>query len=146
MNLQIALQNCCYHFPGIGMSDCNNFHQIWISWEKTINDFFVQCSLIHYVRVRHVCVSKICVISPSQYLYQCWNIVDWTLGTKLQWNFNRNQYVFIQENAFDNVICKMLSISSRPPSVNASVCWLIMAVSGNDYQVFAVFDDLIQLW
>ena len=51
-------------------------------------------------------------------LNQCWNIVNWTLGNKLQWNFNRNSNIFIEENAFENVVCEMLSISSRPQCVN----------------------------
>ena len=34
---------------------------------------------------------------PSHYLNQCWNIVNWTLGNTFQWNFYRNQYIFIQE-------------------------------------------------
>ena len=49
--------------------------------------------------------------APSQYPNQCWNIVNWTLGNKLQWNFNRNLYIFIQENAFENVVWKMAAIS-----------------------------------
>ena len=52
--------------------------------------------------------------APSHYLNQCWNIVNWTLGNKLQWNFNRNSNIFIQQNAFENVVCKMVSILSWP--------------------------------
>ena len=33
-----------------------------------------------------------------------------TLGNKLQWNFNWNSNIFIQENAFENVIWKMAAI------------------------------------
>ena len=33
---------------------------------------------------------------------------------KLQWNFNRNSYIFIQENALENGIWKKASILSRP--------------------------------
>ena len=33
-------------------------------------------------------------------------IVNWTLANKLQWEFNRNSYIFIQENAFKNVVWK----------------------------------------
>ena len=36
--------------------------------------------------------------APSHYLNQCWNIVNWTPRNKLQWNVNRNSYIFIQEN------------------------------------------------
>ena len=36
------------------------------------------------------------------------------LRTKLQWNLNRNSCIFIQENAFKNVVSKMSAILSRP--------------------------------
>ena len=49
-------------------------------------------------------------MAPSHYLNQCRNIVDWTLRNKLQWNFKRNSYIFIQENAFENVVWKMAAI------------------------------------
>ena len=44
-------------------------------------------------------------MAPSHYLNQCWNIVDWTLENKLQWNFNRNIKIFIHENVFENIVC-----------------------------------------
>ena len=31
----------------------------------------------------------------SNYLTQCWNALNWTLGNKLQRNFNSKQYIFI---------------------------------------------------
>ena len=40
-------------------------------------------------------------LAPSHYLNQCWNIINWTLGNKLQWNLNRKLNMFIQENAFE---------------------------------------------
>ena len=52
--------------------------------------------------------------APSHYLNQCWNIVNWTIGNKPQWNLKRNSYIFIEENAFENVVWKMASILSRP--------------------------------
>ena len=39
---------------------------------------------------------------------QCWTIVNLTIGN------NRNLYIVIQENAFDNVVWKMAAILSRP--------------------------------
>ena len=48
--------------------------------------------------------------APSHYLNQSWNIVNWILRNKLQWNLNRNSYIFIQENAFENVVWKMAAI------------------------------------
>ena len=40
--------------------------------------------------------------AKPHYLNQCWNIFNCTLRNKLQWNFNLNSYIFIQENALEN--------------------------------------------
>ena len=55
--------------------------------------------------------------APSHSLNQYWNIVNWALRNKLQWNLNRNLSIFIQENALENVVCEMASILSRPQCV-----------------------------
>ena len=57
---------------------------------------------------------------PSHYLNQCWDIVNWTLRKKLQWNINRNSNSFIQENAFENVVCEMAAILPRPQWVKSN--------------------------
>ena len=36
---------------------------------------------------------------------------------KVQWNFNRNSNIFIQENAFERIICEMAAMLSRPQCV-----------------------------
>ena len=59
--------------------------------------------------------------APSHYLNHCWNIVKCTFSDKLQWNFNRNSNIFIHENALEYVICKMVSILSRPPCVECDL-------------------------
>ena len=41
-------------------------------------------------------------------LEYCW--LDPSVGNKLQWNLYRNLHIFIQENVFENVICKMVPI------------------------------------
>ena len=38
------------------------------------------------------------------------SIVNSNLRNKLQWNFKQNSYIFIQENAFENVVWKMAAI------------------------------------
>ena len=63
----------------------------------------------------------------SHYLKQCWNIVSSTLENKFHSNFNQNSYIFIQENAFENVVCWMASISFRPQCVNLRLLQLWMA-------------------
>ena len=45
---------------------------------------------------------------------KCWVIVNWTLRKELQWNLTRNTYIFIHENAFENVVRKLVAILSRP--------------------------------
>ena len=55
--------------------------------------------------------------APNHYQNQCWNIVNWTPRNKLQWKFNRNSYIFNQENALENVVCKMAAILSGPQCV-----------------------------
>ena len=85
------------------------------------------CWLTHWGRVTHICISKIAIVgsdnglAPARrhYLNQCWNIVNWTLGNKFQWNLNRNLYTFIQENVFENV-WKMAAILSWPQCVKGN--------------------------
>ena len=48
--------------------------------------------------------------APSHYLNQCWDIVNWTPKNKLQWNFNRNSYIFIKKIPFQNLVWKMAAI------------------------------------
>ena len=48
------------------------------------------------------------------YLNQCWNIGNWTLGNKFQWNFNQNFNFFIHKNVFESFVCKMALILSQP--------------------------------
>ena len=73
---------------------------------------------------------------------QCWNIINWTPRNKLQWNFNRNLYIFIQENPFENFVWKMAAILSQPRRVNRmtrksevfSHCFLPTMVTCNIFQ------------
>ena len=57
--------------------------------------------------------------APSHYLNQCWNIVNRTSRNKFQWKLNQNSNIFIQEIAFENVVCTMASIFSRPQWVKS---------------------------
>ena len=66
--------------------------------------------------------------APSHCLHQCCSIVNWTLRNKLQWNLSQYSYIFIQENAFENVIWKMAAILSRPQCVKI-VRWVHFRLS-----------------
>ena len=96
----------------------------------------------------HICVSKIyhhwfgkwlvTWSAPSHYQNQCWNIVNWTLGNKLQWNFTRNSYIFIQEYPFENGVRKMASILSRPQCVKPLDILF--------FQNVILFPDIVHCW
>ena len=45
--------------------------------------------------------------APSHYLNQCCFIVNWTHENKSRWDLNRNFIIFIQEYAFENVVCQI---------------------------------------
>ena len=56
-------------------------------------------------------------LAPSHYQNQCWDIVNWNLRNKFQWNHKQNSNIFIQENAFENVVWKMTAMLSWPQCV-----------------------------
>ena len=80
--------------------------------------------LTHWGRVMHICIGKLTIIGLYNGLAPGWHqAIIWTnagilfighLGTN--WNFNRNSYIFILENRFENV-WKMAAILSRSQCV-----------------------------
>ena len=57
-------------------------------------------------------------------------IVNLTLRNKLQWNLNRNSYIFIHENVLENIFWKMAAILSRPQHCSdPSICDLFCTLS-----------------
>ena len=56
------------------------------------------------------------------YVNQWWNIVNWSLRNKLQWNIHLNSFFVIQENAFGSAVCEMSTIFAL-----ASKCLHIVA-------------------
>ena len=101
-----------------------------LSLHRYLKSFLVEDKdlLIHWGRVTHICVSELTIIgsdnglspgrAPSHYQNQCWNIVNKTPRNKLQWKFNQNSNISIQENAFESVVCEKAAILSRPQCVN----------------------------
>ena len=90
---------------------------IWTTWTSmsTVPQKAVKLnrSLTHSLRLsdaymRHQ--SK--CLSPIPYLNQCCIIVTWTLSDKLQLNIIRNANIFIQDNAFVNVVWNTSAILS----------------------------------
>ena len=56
---------------------------------------------------------------PSNRQDQCWLPGKWTIGDKLQWNFNQNVNIFIEENEFWVWQCRL---SNGNWSVKDSMC------------------------
>ena len=92
-------------------------------------------SLIYHIlshaswgRLTHICVSKLTIIdsddglSPGRRQAIIWTsagILFIWIRNKLQWTITRNSYIFMQENAFENVLCQMSAILSRPQCATA---------------------------
>ena len=105
--------------------------------------------LTHWGRVTHICVVEldhhwlrqwlVACSAPSHYLNTCWNIVNWTCRNKLQWNFYQNSNIFIQEIAFENVVCKIASILSRPQWVNMTYKGLKTATIDDENGLVPIF-------
>ena len=88
------------------------------------SDILKSNGLTHWGGVTHTCVGKSTIIASDNGLSHGrrqaniwtnagWNIVNWTLGNKLQWNLNHKSYVSIQENPFENVVWEMAAILSQ---------------------------------
>ena len=88
---------------------------------------------------------------PSHYLNQGWNIVNWTLGNKLQWNFNPKSNIFILErglkclrnavhlsrtNGFSNVlywqINRVIASVTRTTDTDSIQIWYTIHKSDHD--------------
>ena len=68
-------------------------------------------------------------------------VINWTLVNKLQWNINRNLYIFIQENTSENVIWKMAAILSRPQCVKMSFGGISYIQQPHGVMVYKVIKD-----
>ena len=79
---------------------------------------------------------KWCLLAPTRRQAIIWTnagillivIVNLTLRSNLQWNVNRNSYIFIQENAFENVVCDISAIFFPRPQYVKN----IMTISRHD--------------
>ena len=77
-----------------------------------------------------ICVSKLTIIGSDNglspgwrkdiYLNKSWNIINWNLRNKVKWNLKQNSYIFIQEDAHDNIVCELVSILFWPQCVKIS--------------------------
>ena len=125
--LKVVLYVCCIIWSmwhcglcRVSMMVADGLAAIWlqdilalIQYEYTL--------LTHWSRVSHICVCKLTIIvtwpAPSHYLNQCWNIVNWTLRNKLQWDLNRNSLTFSSEK----MRSKVSSVKRQPFCLSLNV-------------------------
>ena len=103
--------------------------------------------LTHWGRVTHICVGNLTIIGSNNGLSAGRRqAIIWTnagillIGPWGTQKFNRYSNIFIQQNAFENVVCEMASILSRPQCVKPQICWhstdiLLIVSSESDTQI-----------
>ena len=90
----------------------------------------VMFALTHWSRVRHICVNKLAIIdssndsSPGQRQAIIWTKAGILVIGPLETNFSDiliEIQIFIQGNAFENVVFEIAAVLSRPQCVNKIV-------------------------
>ena len=94
--------------------------------------------LTHWGWVAHICVSKLTIIGPDNGLSPGWHqaIIRANAGIfllfepqrQIQWNLQRNSYIFIQENVFEIVVWK-----SSGQFVSTSMGWVKIISDIHEY-------------
>ena len=86
----------------------------------------------------HICVGNLVqqwFRSPVRRQSIIWSnadlIINWTTRNKLQWNFNQHMKIFIQENAFENVVCATVAILTHWGRVK-HICVVNLNTIGSD--------------
>ena len=130
-------------------------HQIitYIIGIQCVASRFSWLFLTHWGRETHICVGKLTIIasdnglSPGRRQTIIWTnagiLLIGSLGTNFNEIFYRNSYIFIQENALENVVREMASMLSRPQYVNELMwrdwCWMHIVAGRNSNILKVIF-------
>ena len=97
-------------------------YNVYINTYALINWCPLSSPLIHWSRVMCACINErghhwfmqwlLAYSASNHYLNQPWHIVKWAIRNKFQWDFNRNTAISVQENEFENIVCKLPGILS----------------------------------
>ena len=94
---------------------------VWSLWCQRAAIPCNHYGLTRWSRVTYVCVSELTTIdawtASCHYQNQYLNNVNRTLGNTLQWNIDQNLNMFLQENAFENVVRNVAHF------VSAAMCY-----------------------
>ena len=78
------------------------------------------------LHLKYICSSGLALVActvQSRCLCQFWLSVNWIRGNKRQWNVSIHAPSLIQENAFENVVCKVLDILFMPHRVKSIIVY-----------------------
>ena len=70
----------------------------------------IRIALTHQGRVTHMCVSKI----SCHWLNDGWLVINCHLTNILQCNINKNAMIYIEENTFEMIVCRISVILFQP--------------------------------
>ena len=79
----------------------------------------INCKNFHFHSRKHTWKCRLQTVSHFIQA-SMFSSIGRTLGNKLQWNYNWNWNIFIKQNLFENIVCKMTAILSGPQYVNSS--------------------------
>ena len=95
----------------------------FLAFMKSIFHFCLGCYCGGYSQNGRSNLSSFAWSAPSHYIKQCCVTFNWTLRNKPGWNLIQNTKFFINENASENIVCKMTAILSRARWVKMKVPW-----------------------
>ena len=118
---------CWCVYTSLSLNEFNEKNISACQWEWTES---VLEMLTHWGRVTHICVTYLTIIvsdnglSPSRHQAIIWTndgiLLIRPLGTNFSEILIEIHKISIQENAFENIVCEMTAILSRPQCVK---CW-----------------------
>ena len=98
-------------------------------WLGAYTKWSLNPDVVWHLSIWSLLIQVMAYFAPSHHLNLCWLIVNCTLPNKLQWNLYPNMKLFIQENAFENVVCKMKATLLRSQYVKNPISEPMMTVS-----------------
>ena len=96
--------------------------ELWI--HQPIHNLY-KYALTHWGPVTHICVGNLAAIDNCLSSGRCQAIIWTSAGILLTGNFNRNSYIFIQENAFESAAWQLGFIVQPPKCVKSLSCFCI---------------------
>ena len=110
------------------------------------DDVIMHIGKVHHDLPRQLVWNRldlIALLAPTHYLNQCWYNVNCTLGSKFQGDWNNDMAIFAQENEFEYVLSRAVTILSRPQYVKNIT---LSAVSPGLFTKYYSSIWIIQIW